>query len=89
MRWKEEHEEKSPIEFISRFEVRPSGLFLKNCEIIDVLIKKSQLCPDVIERDEYEHQKIGLKYSLPKNYTIKGIKFNLCLHQNFFLFDGQ
>ena len=88
-RWTEEHKERSPIDLISGFEVRPSGLFLKNCEIFDVLIKKSQLCPDGIERDEYENQKIGLKFSLPKNYTIKGIKFNLCLHQNFFLFDGQ
>ncbi len=86
-KWTEKHRQRSPIELIAGFEVRPSSLYLNNCEIFKVHMIKSTKALNGVSVDEYGNEKVGLMYNPPRNYKKKGIGFYINLHQNFFLFD--
>ena len=86
-RWTEKHRERSPIELIAGFQVRPSSLYLNNCEIFKVHIIESTKALNGVSMDECGNEKVGLMYNPPRNYKKKGIGFYINLHQNFFLFD--
>ncbi len=87
-KWTEKHKIRSPIELVQGFEVRSNSIYLHNCEVWNVFIKKSANSDTGIEKDIYGNEKIGLKLQIPKNYKKKNICLSLNLHQNFFVFDG-
>ena len=86
-KWTEKHRQRSPIELIAGFEVRPSSPYLNNCEIFKVHMIKSTKELNGVAIDEYGNEKVGLMYNPPRNYKKKGIEFYINFHQNFFLFD--
>ena len=86
-KWTEKHQERSPIKLIAGFEVRPSSLYLNNCEIFKVHMIKSTKELNGVSLDEYGNEKVGLMYNPPRNYKKKRIGFYINSHENFFLFD--
>lgn len=86
-KWTEKHRQRSPIELLPGFEVRPLSLYLNNCKIFKVHMIKSEKEFNGVSIDAYGNEKVGLMYNPPRNYKKKGICFYINLHQNFFLFD--
>jgi len=79
-KWTNKHRERSPIELIAGFEVRPSSLYLNNCEIFKVHIVNSSETSNGLSVGKNGKEKVGLMYNPPRNYKKKGIGFYI-LHQ--------
>tara|TARA_B100000029_G_scaffold501037_2_gene573727 strand:- start:171 stop:1019 length:849 start_codon:yes stop_codon:yes gene_type:complete len=88
-KWTQKHRDRSPIELIAGFEVRPNGLYLNNCDIFKVHMIESPSTANGVAVDQYGNEKVGLMFSPPKNYKKKGIGFYINIHENFFIFDNE
>ena len=86
-KWTNKHRERSPIELIAGFEVRPSSLYLNNCKIFKVHIVNSSETSNGLSVGKNGKEKVGLMYNPPKNYKKKGIGFYINIHENFYVFD--
>jgi len=86
-KWTNKHRERSPIELIAGFEVRPSSLYLNNCKIFKVHIVNSSETSNGLSVGKNGKEKVGLMYNPPRNYKKKGIGFYINIHENFYLFD--
>ena len=86
-KWTNKHRERSPIELIAGFEVRPSSLYLNNCKIFKVHIVNSSETSNGLSVGKNGKEKVGLMYNPPRNYKKKGIGFYINIHENFYVFD--
>ena len=86
-KWTNKHRERSPIELIAGFEVRPTSLYLNNCKIFKVHIVNSSETSNGLSVGKNGKEKVGLMYNPPRNYKKKGIGFYINIHENFYVFD--